>query len=294
MSNEKLRIMVYRHSVFYSPLIATIGMGFLKQEGLHATYFQKPQDRNQYDMFRRGEIEIMQAAVSTSWDPLSKGIRDIPVHFAQINQRDGFFVAGRAGDKSFDWKELEGARLLADHAQQPFAMLKYGLHLKGVELSRVEMINAGSPEAMAAAFRAGKGDYVHLQGPAPQQLESDGAGKVVAAMGEAIPPVAFSSLMAMREFLETEKAQAFMRAYRRGIRFVMESPAALVGEAVASFFPGVSLDVLAASVGRYQKLGCWRMDPAITREQYEVAMDVFLFSGVFKERYPYDDVVVNL
>jgi hypothetical protein len=74
----------------------------------------------------------------------------------------------------------------------------------------------------------------------------------------------------------------------------MESPAALVGEAVASFFPGVSLDVLAASVGRYQKLGCWRMDPAISREQYEVAMDVFLFSGVFKERYPYDDVVVNL
>ncbi|HYR92431.1 MAG TPA: ABC transporter substrate-binding protein [Terriglobia bacterium] len=294
MLKEKLRIMVYRHSVFYSPLIATIGMGFLEEEGLDATYFQKPPERNQYEMFRRGEIEIMQAAVSTTWDPLSKGIRDIPVHFAQINQRDGFFITGRPDGKSFDWKQLEGARLLADHAQQPFAMLKYGLHLKGVELSRVEMINAGSPEAMAAAFREGKGDYVHLQGPAPQQLESDGAGKVVAAMGEAIPPVAFSSLMAMREFLETEKAQAFMRAYRRGTRFVVEAPAATVGEAVASFFPAISLDVLSASIGRYQKLGCWRPDPAITREQYEVAMDVFLFSGVFKERYPYERVVVKM
>src|SRR5467141_1040404 len=231
MPGDQLRIMVYRHAVFYSPLIAAIAGGFLQDEGLSATYFQKPSQRNLYDMFRGGEVDVMQAAVSTSWDPLSKGVRDIPLHFAQINQRDGFFVTGRAGDKSFDWKELEGSRLLADHAQQPFAMLKYGLHLKGVEMSRVEMINAGSPEAMAGAFRAGKGDYVHLQGPAPQQLESDGAGKVVAAMGEAIPPVAFSSLMAMREFLETEKAQAqaFMRAYRRGIRFVVESPAALVG-----------------------------------------------------------------
>src|SRR5882724_9354268 len=191
MPDEKLRIMVYRHSVFYSPLIATIGMGFLKQEGLAATYFQKPQDRNQYDMFRRGEIEIMQAAVSTSWDPLSKGIRDIPVHFAQINQRDGFFVTGRAGDKSFDWKQLEGARLLADHAQQPFAMLQYGLHLKRVNWNRVQIINAGAPEEMEAAFRRGMGDFVHLQGPAPQQLEKEGIGKVVAALGEVIPPVAF-------------------------------------------------------------------------------------------------------
>jgi NitT/TauT family transport system substrate-binding protein len=286
--------MVYRHSVFYSPLIAAIGAGFLKDEGIDATYFQKPPDRNQYEMFRRGEIDVMQAAVSTSWDPLSKGIRDIPVHFAQINQRDGFFITGRPADKSFEWKQLEGARLLGDHAQQPLAMLKYGLHRKGVDLTQVEMINAGSPEAMTAAFREGKGDYVHLQGPAPQQLESEGAGKVVAAMGDAIPAVAFSSLMAMREFLETEKAQAFMRAYRRALHFVTESPAGRIAEAETSFFPGVSTDVLAASIAQYQKIGCWRLDPRITREQYEVAMDVFLFSGVFKERYSYEDVVVNM
>src|SRR2546428_2182531 len=140
MPDEKLRIMVYRHSVFYSPLIATIGMGFLKQEGLDATYFQKPQDRNQYDMFRRGEIEIMQAAVSTSWDPLSKGVRDIPVHFAQINQRDGFFITGRPDQPSFQWTHLQGARLWADHGQQPLAMLKYALHLKGIDMNRIHVI----------------------------------------------------------------------------------------------------------------------------------------------------------
>src|SRR5262245_41232706 len=128
MSDQQLRIMVYRHSVFYSPLIATIAGGFLKEEGLEATYFQKPRHRNLYEMFRQGEIDIMQAAVSTSWDPLSKGVRDIPMHFAQINQRDGFFITGREDGRPFDWKQLEGAQLLADHAQQPFAMLQYALH----------------------------------------------------------------------------------------------------------------------------------------------------------------------
>jgi NitT/TauT family transport system substrate-binding protein len=293
MPNDQLRIMVYRHSVFYSPLIAAIAGGFLKDEGLVATYFQKPPQRNQYEMFRRGEVDIMQAAVSTSWDPLSKGIRDIPVHFAQINQLDGFFLTGRAGGASFEWKNLEGARLLADHAQQPFAMLKYGLHLKAVDIGRLHLINAGSPDAMEKAFREGQGDYVHLQGPAPQQLEIDGAGKIVAAMGEVIPPVAFSSLMATREFLSTAEAQAFIRAYRRSLRFVIESKAQEVAKTEAPFFPGVPVGAIEAAVARYQQLGTWRLDPAITREQYETAMDVFIYAGVFKERYAYEDVVVH-
>jgi NitT/TauT family transport system substrate-binding protein len=294
MPNEQLRIMVYRHSVFYSPLIATIAGGFLKDEGLDASYFQKPAERNQYEMFRQHEVDVMQAAVSTSWDPLSKGIRDIPVHFAQINQRDGFFLTGRPGGKPFDWKQLEGARLLADHAQQPFAMLKFGLHRKGVDFSRIHLINAGAPDAMEKAFREGQGDFVHLQGPAPQQLEKDGVGSVVAAMGDAVPPVAFSSLMAMREFLETEKARAFMRAYHRALRFVIQSPAEEIAGVEASFFPGISVEAIAAAISRYQQLGTWRSDPAITREQYEMAMDVFIFAGVFKERYPYEDVVVSI
>jgi len=293
MSTDQLRIMVYRHSVFYSPLIVTIAGGFLKEEGLEATYFQKPAKRNQYEMFRQGEVDIMQAAVSTSWDPLSKGIRDIPVHFAQINQRDGFFITARPGGSAFNWKQLEGAELVADHAQQPFAMLKYALHLKGVDVSHIRMIDAGGPDAMEKAFRQGQGEFVHLQGPAPQQLEKDGIGRIVAAVGEVIPPVAFSSLMAMRQFLATEKARVFMRAYLRGLRFVIQSSAREVAEIESSYFPGTSIEAITAAISSYQQLGTWRSDPRITREQYEVAMDVFIFSGSFKERYPYEDVVVS-
>jgi NitT/TauT family transport system substrate-binding protein len=294
MSNDQLRIMVYRHSVFYSPLIATIAGGFLGDEGLEAVYFQKPPQRNAFEMFRQGEVDIMQAAVSTSWDPLSKGVRDIPVHFAQINQRDGFFIAGRAGRSAFEWKQLEGARLIADHAQQPLAMLRYALHLKGVDENRIGMIDAGGPDAMERAFRAGGGDFIHLQGPVPQQLQRDGIATVVAAVGEVNPPVAFSSLMATRDFLATDKARAFMRAYLRALRFVIQSAAAEIAEAEASFFPGISLEAIADAISQYQQLGTWRSDPKITREQYDTAMDVFIFANVFSERYVYEDVVVSM
>src|SRR5437016_2945905 len=52
-----IRIMVYRHSAFYSPLLATVAAGFLKEEGPEAEYFLKPKDRNLYEMFRQGEVD---------------------------------------------------------------------------------------------------------------------------------------------------------------------------------------------------------------------------------------------
>jgi NitT/TauT family transport system substrate-binding protein len=146
---------------------------------------------------------------------------------------------------------------------------------------------------MEKAFRDGTGDFVHLQGPAPQQIEKDGAGKIVAGVGDAVPPVAFSSLMATREFLQTPQAAAFKRAYLRALRFVIQSSAREIAEIEASFFPGVSVEAIAAAISQYQLLGTWRSDPNITRQQYEVAMDIFLFAGTFKERYAYEDVVVQ-
>ncbi len=286
-----LRIMVYRHSAFYSPLLSCVAAGFLKKEGLRADYFVKPKEKNLYDMFRKGEVDIMQAAVSTSWDPLSKGIRDIPRHFAQINQRDGFFIVGRRNSASFSWKDLEGAEVLADHAQQPLAMFKYALHLQGVEWDRLRAVKAGEPDAMAEEFRNGRGEYIHLQGPAAQQLEQAGDGFVLACVGNAMPPLAFSSLMAMPSFLESREAAAFMRAYREALSWVNDAPAAEVAEQEWPMFASISRTALSAAIARYQELETWRRDPVIPREQYEVSMDAFLYAGVFKQRFSYDDVV---
>lgn len=285
--------MVYRHSTFYSPLLAAISAGFLANEGLSSTYRVKPKERNLYEMFRNGEVDVMQAAVSTSWDPLSKGVREVPMHFAQINQKDGFFIVGRRQQQPFEWKSLEGAQLLADHAQQPLAMLRYALHRVGVDWSRIELTDAGSPESMEQSFRSGTGDYIHLQGPAPQQLESDGVGTVLACVGNALPPLAFSSLMATREFLATAKAAAFMRAFRLALNWVNDEDSQDIARSLASHFPDHSEGAVSSAISAYQKLGTWKRDPVIPEPQYEVSMDAFLFSGVFKRRFAYSDVVVQ-
>src|SRR5262249_28098445 len=147
-----------------------------REAGLEATYdVLRPGQRSQA-LIRDGVVDIMQSAVSSNWRLIESGETPRPVHFAQINRRDGFFLAGRHPDPEFHWKKLGGATLLADHGLQPLVMLKYAAHYNGVDWSHIHVIDAGSPEQMESAFRAGQGDYVHLQAPAPHQMAKEDAG----------------------------------------------------------------------------------------------------------------------
>src|SRR5215469_14254992 len=119
-----LRIIVSRHSVFYSPLISTIAGGFLERQGLSAEYSILQRGQTSAQLIREGAADIMQSAVSSNWKPMEAGETALPVHFAQINQRDGFFLVARKA-APFTWKSLEGSRLVADHGMQPMAMLKF-------------------------------------------------------------------------------------------------------------------------------------------------------------------------
>jgi NitT/TauT family transport system substrate-binding protein len=288
----KIRIMFSRFSAFYSPLIATEAGGFLEAEGLEAEFSVAGPGRVARAGLADGSLELIQSAPSASWGPLERGEVSEIVHFAQINQRDGFFIAGRRPDPGFAWSKLAGARVLADHGGQPLAMLKYALHKQGVDDASLRAIDAGGPDAMIAAFRRGEADYVHLQGPAPQRLEQEGVGHVLASVGEAIGPVAFSSLCATRRWLATDTASAFVRAFERSRSWVASGPAEAVAKAEARFFPNLDRAVLARTIEAYQRLGCWQGGLEIPREAYEVALDVFLQSGLITRRHPYDAVVV--
>jgi NitT/TauT family transport system substrate-binding protein len=288
----QIKIMFSRFSAFYSPLISTISGGFLKEEGLETTHGVATPEKSAREAIADGSYDVTQSAVSSSWAPLDRGEQSDIVHFAQINLMDGFFIAAREPDPDFAWSKLAGRSVLVDHGGQPLAMFKFACHKQGLDYASIEAIDAGGSDAIDAAFRAGRGDYVHQQGPAPQQLEADGVGHVVASVGEAIGPVAFSSLAATRRWLETDMARAFMRAYRKARAYVNETPAEEIAAAEASFFPGIDQAVLAHTIGFYQGLGCWAPDVAIPRDAYEVTLDVFELSGLVRKRHPYDTVCV--
>ena len=99
-----LRVMASRHSAFYSPLLGAIAGGFLQEEGFEPVYTPLPPGKTVAQLLAAGEIDVAQSAVSSSWGALEQGQQPPTVHFAQINERDGFLIAARRPDPAFSWE----------------------------------------------------------------------------------------------------------------------------------------------------------------------------------------------
>ena len=286
----KINIQFTRFSAFYSPLISTMSGGFLKEQGLEPSHSIAPAGKSAIDALVDGSAHVVQSALSQGIASLDKGVKPVTVHFAQINEKDGFFLTGRKPEPNFKWSGLVGKKVLVDHGGQPLAMFKFACHKVGLDYNSIQAIDAGNGKAMDEAFRKGEGDYIHQQGPAPQQLEHDGVGHVVASVGEAIGPCGFSSLAATPAWLNTDMAKAFMRAYKKTRKYINETPAADIAKAEASYFPGIDVGVLTKTIAFYQKLGCWTPHVEITKPAYEVTLDVFQHIGRVKRRYAYEEI----
>ena len=287
-----LRIMVSRHSAFYSPLLAAITRGFFKDEGFEPTYAVVPMGRTVAQYIASGDIDVAQSAVSASWTALEQGRQPPMVHFAQINQRDGFLIAARGTGSDFQWDKLLSGRFMFVHGGQPEAMLAYAMHLRGVDLSRADGVDGGDTEQMLSGFRGGQGEWFHEQAPYPQQLEYEGVAQVVASVGEVIGPVAFSSVAASSEWLGRPEAKRFMRAYRKARAWVNSATAAEIAATEQSLFPGIHRTALIRAIEYYQRLGTWGGGVSIPPEPYETALDVFSHSKLITRRYPFEQVVV--
>jgi NitT/TauT family transport system substrate-binding protein len=287
---ETIRLQFTLFSAFYSPLISAMSGGFLKSEGLEPVWSVSPPGVSALEALRDGSAHVVQSTLSQGFVTLDKGETPHAVHFAQVNEMDGFFLTARQPDPAFAWNKLEGATLVTFKGGQPHAMFKYACHRAGIDYAKIKLITPGGPAEIDKAFREGQGEYVHQQGPFPQQLQADGVGHVVGQVGPVIGPCGFSSLAATPEWLRTDMARSFMRAYRKTRAYMNEAPAAAIAKAEKPYFPNIGEKVLAECIATYQKLGCWTPHVEITRPAYERMLDIFEYNGQLKSRYRYEQV----
>jgi NitT/TauT family transport system substrate-binding protein len=233
---------------------------------------------------------VVQSAPSQAFNAIARGDAEYPRHFAQVNEMDGFFVTGREADPGFSWQQLEGAEVVMFGGGQPNAMFRYACHRAGIDFDSIKAITPGGAADIDRAFRDGQGQYVQQQGPYPQQLEADGVGRIVAQVGPVIGPCAFSSLAASLEWLQTDAALAFTRAYAEARRHLNEISAEEATATLQSYFPDTDSAALQRCIAAYQQLGCWTPHVEITREALEVTLDIFEYTGGISERYPYEAV----
>jgi NitT/TauT family transport system substrate-binding protein len=264
--------------------------GFLKAEGLDPEWSVAPAGVSALAALNDGSAHLVQSALSQGFTSLNKGETPSAVHFAQINEMDGFFLTGREADAAFTWKKLEGAEVVMFKGGQPLDMFKYACHKAGIDFGKIKAIGLGSAADIDRAFREGRGQYVQQQGPYPQQLQADRVGHIVAQVGKQIGPCGFSSLAATRDWLGTDMAKTFIRAYKKTRAYMNDTPAAEISRAEKPYFPDTDESVLTDCIATYQRLGCWTPHVEITQAAYEKTLDVYEYNGLLKRRYRYEEV----
>ena len=94
----RINIQFTLFSAFYSPLISAMSGGFLKAEGLEPEWSVAPPGVSALAAVAEGSADVAQSALSQGFAVLARGEVPPAVHFAQVNEMDGFFLTGRAAD----------------------------------------------------------------------------------------------------------------------------------------------------------------------------------------------------
>ncbi len=290
-----LRLIETFRSVFYTPIYVSVAGGFLEKEGLDVDFKTCPPEfAHPMSALNQGGADIAQSGIMRSIIASDWGAETVPVHFAKINSRDGFFVLSRTKQEPFRWESLKGARLIpVGFSPMPWASLQFALRRHGVEPEELDLVTGLSLDEAIAAFRENQAEFIHVPQPAAEQLLDDGTGHVAAALGPENGHLAYSSFAATNRFLESqpETVHRFTAGFANALDWLAANDAQEVGEAVAGFFPQVSLELVVKSVARLKDQDNWPTDPLLAQPEYENLHDILIAAGLAKERQPYSKVV---
>jgi len=296
ISNRRtLRLIETFRSVFYTPIYVSVAGGFLEKEGLDVDFKTCPPEfAHPLSALNRGGADIAQSGIMRSIISSDWGAETVPMHFAKINSRDGFFVLSRTKQEPFLWESLKGAKLIpVGFSPMPWASLQFALRRHGVEPDELDLVTGLSFDDGISAFREGHAEYIHVPQPAAELLLDDGLGHVAAALGPENGHLAYSSFAATNQFLDSqpETVQRFTIGFANTLEWLAANNAQEVGQAIASFFPEVSLELVVKSVARLKAQDNWPTDPVLAQPEYENLHDILVAAGLAKERQPYSKVV---
>jgi NitT/TauT family transport system substrate-binding protein len=288
-----LRVVVAFHSIFYAPLPVAIRGGHFAAEGVEVDSETPALAAGTVDALQSGVADISLSGIMRSFQLVDRGGARL-VHFAAVNDRNGFFLLSREPRPRFAWPDVVGRTIISfGGAPTPWLCMQAVLRRHGVDPARVTFRRDLSTPDAIAAFRAREGDFIEHGPPVIDQLIADGTGHLVASMGEATGPVPFSSLMATPEALTKQRDVLirFVRGLYRAQRWMAASTAQEIAAVVAPAFPDIEPSVRVAAIERYLRQSTWATDPVLTRAGYETLQEILLSAGFIKKPHPFESLI---
>ena len=170
-----------------------------------------------------------------------------------------------------------------------YVLKKHGIDPKK-DLKIDQSIDFGST---AAAFSGGKGDFTVEFEPSATALETEGAGFVVASLGEASGYVPYTAFSAKKSFLDAnpELIQSFTNALQKGMDYCNSHTPEEIAKAIAPQFAETDMESLVTIVARYHEQDTWKEDLVFSEEAFDLLQNILEQSGVLSERVDYATLI---
>jgi NitT/TauT family transport system substrate-binding protein len=289
------RLVVYEpfHSIFYAPQFVALHGGHFAAEGFDVEVRTAGGGVSSAGALVDGSATVSLGGVMRSLDLADRGGPPL-IHFAEVNSRNGFFLLSHAPEPRFAWSQLAGRTVLGfAEAPTPWQCMLTVLRRHGVDPATVRIERTLPVAEAAAAFKAGRADYLETGQPFAEIMLAEGSAHLAASMGEATGPLPFSSYMTTAEFLRTEREALtrFTRALYRAQRWMAQASAAEIAQLIAPAFSDVASDVREKVVARYLAQHTWAADPILREPGYEYLQQILLDGGFITRRHRYADLI---
>ncbi len=285
----QLRLGLTFHHVFYAPYYVALHRGLFAAHGLDLATTVPGDGRLVLAGQARGDLDVALGGIMRSLVSYDAGESDAPLHFARVNDRDGFFLVGRRAP--FEWSDLIGQRLiLFAEAPTPWYVLRAHLREHGLDPDGIEVV-AGlpAPEA-AAAFRAGEADFVEAPAQIAEALVAEAGAVIVAEMAREAGPIPYSSYSARREVLDSkpDALAALIRAHVAALAWMRSASGAEIWETIAPSFADADTAIFRRAVERYHRLEVWSSDATLPRASFDRLAGLMQRGGLIQRMAPYE------
>lgn len=293
----KVTLSEVAHSIFYAPMYVAIEEGYFAEEGIDLELVNAFGADKVTTAVISGEADIAFMGSESTIYVYNQNADDYLINFAQLTQRAGNFMVAREPMDNFDWKDLKGTYVLGGRkGGMPQMVFEYVLKKNGIDpatdLTIDQSIDFGST---AAAFSGGKGDYTVEFEPSATALETEGAGYVVASVGEASGYVPYTAFSARKSYMEEnpEIIQSITNALQKGMDYVNSHTPEEIAKIIQPQFEETDLEQITTIVKRYYDQDTWKENLVFEQDAFELLQDILTEAGELENRAPYEVLVVK-
>lgn len=280
-NSNKIRLNEVTHSIFYAPLYAAYNLGYFEDEGLEVTIESATGSDASMTALISGSADIV--LIGPEQVVYADGLKDQPVVFGQLTQRDGSFFVSKDEIADFNLNMLKGKTIIGGRAGGlPAMTLEYIIRTSGLTIgtgfanNEVNLRTDVSFPMIGSEFVTSGAEFCTLFEPTATNLEKEGNGHVLTAVGDLSGEIPYTCFTATKSYLKNNSAQAekFLRAVYNGYKYISTKTNNEAAQALAPSFPSMSIEELETCVRQYVAINAWSSDFVLKESAYNKLLEI--------------------